>query len=41
MGYEFRLPDRIYPGKHTLQLTVEDLKSKKVGQSTVDFTVKK
>jgi hypothetical protein len=41
VGYEFRLPDRIYPGKHTLQLTVEDLKSKKVGQSSIEFTVKK
>jgi len=38
--YQLRLPERIYPGKHTLQLTIEDLKSKKIGQSSIDFTVK-
>ena len=38
--YDFRLPKRIYPGKHTLQLTVEDLKSQKIGQSSVDFSIK-
>lgn len=40
IGYHLRLPKRLYSGKHSLQLTVEDLKSHKVGQSTIDFTVK-
>ena len=40
VGYRLRLPKRIYPGKHTLQLTVEDLKSHKVGQSSIEFTTK-
>ena len=40
IGYHLRLPKRIYSGKHTLQLTVEDLKSHKVGQSQIDFVVK-
>jgi hypothetical protein len=38
--YHLRIPKRIYSGKHTLQLTVVDLKSKKVGQSSVEFSVK-
>ncbi len=38
--YQLSLPTRIYPGKHTLQLTVEDLKGQKVGQTSVEFTVK-
>ncbi len=38
--YHLRIPKRIYAGKHTLQLTVVDLKSKKVGQSSVEFSVK-
>jgi hypothetical protein len=40
IGYHLRLPKRIYSGKHTLQLTIEDLKSHKVGQSQIDFLVK-
>ncbi len=40
LPYRFRLPKRIYNGKHTLQLTIEDLKSHKVGQSSIDFTIK-
>jgi hypothetical protein len=41
VGYQFRLPKQlIYPGKHTLQLTVEDLKSQKIGQSSVEFSIK-
>lgn len=40
IGYHLRIPKRIYPGKYTLQLTVEDTKSRKVGQSQIDFTVK-
>lgn len=41
IGYELRIPERVYPGKHTLQLTVRDTRSQKIGQSTIDFTVKK
>ncbi len=40
VGYRLHLPKRIYAGKHTLQLTLEDLKSQKIGQASVDFTVK-
>lgn len=40
IGYHLRLPKRIYPGKHTLQLTIEDLKSQKVGQSSIELTIK-
>ncbi len=38
--YELNLPKRIYPGEYTLQLTVTDNNSKKVGQSTVQFYVR-
>ena len=37
--YYLSVPDRIYPGKYTLQLTIVDTLSQKIGQSTVDFTV--
>jgi hypothetical protein len=40
IGYHLRLPKRIYPGQHTLKLTVEDLKSHKIGESSVDLAVK-
>lgn len=40
IGYRFHLPKRIYAGKHTLQLTIEDLKSHKVGQSSIELTIK-
>ena len=40
IGYEFCLPERIYPGKHVLQLTVADLNSQKIGQTVIEFTVK-
>jgi hypothetical protein len=38
--YNFRLPKRIYNGRHTLQLTVEDLHGQKIGQTSLEFTVK-
>jgi hypothetical protein len=38
--YHLHIPKRVYPGKHTLQLTVEDLNSHKVGKSSIDFVVK-
>lgn len=37
--YHLRMPKRIYGGRHTLQLTVVDQKSKKVGQASVEFTI--
>jgi hypothetical protein len=40
IGYHLRMPKRINPGKYTLQITVEDLKSQKVGQSSIEFTIK-
>jgi hypothetical protein len=40
IGYYLRLPKRIYPGRHTLQLTIEDLKSHKVGQSSIELTIR-
>ncbi len=40
IGYHLRLPKRVYPGKHTLQLTIEDLKGHKVGQSSIELTIK-
>jgi len=39
IGYEFSLPERIYPGEHVLELTVEDLNGGKIGQSTIRFTI--
>jgi hypothetical protein len=39
IGYEFLLPKHIYPGKHTLQLTVTDLNSQKIGQSSIEFNI--
>ena len=41
IGCDFHLPTNISPGRHTLKLTVEDLKSHKVGESSIDFTVVK
>jgi hypothetical protein len=40
ISYRLRLPKRMYNGKHTLQLTIEDLKSHKVGQSSIDLNIK-
>jgi hypothetical protein len=40
IGYHLRMPKRINPGKYTLQMTIEDLKSQKVGQSTIELTIK-
>jgi len=37
--YELSMPERIYPGEYTLQLTVTDENSKKVGQSKVQFYI--
>lgn len=39
ISYPLFLPERIYSGPHTFQLTVEDLKSQKIGQQSLEFTV--
>jgi hypothetical protein len=38
--YPLSLPKRIYAGKHTLQLTLVDQKSQKIGQASIEFGVK-
>ena len=38
--YDFHLPKQIFPGRHTLQLTVVDRNSQKIGQSLIEFAVK-
>ena len=40
IAHDLRLPQRLYPGKHVLQLTVADLNSEKIGQTVIEFTVK-
>lgn len=37
--YDFHLPKQIFPGKHTLRLTIEDLKGQKIGDSAIDFEI--
>lgn len=39
IAHDFLMPRQIYPGNYTLQLTIEDLKSKKVGQSSIEFSI--
>lgn len=39
IGCHIYMPKRAYNGRHTLQLTVEDLKSQKIGQQTIEFTM--
>jgi hypothetical protein len=39
VGYELQLPDRIYAGGHTLQLTIIDQVAHKTGQSTVELKI--
>jgi hypothetical protein len=40
IGYHLRLPKRIDPDKYTLQLSIEDLKCRKIGQASIEFEVK-
>jgi len=40
ISFRVQLPARIYDGRHTLQLTVEDTLAKKVGQTSIEFTIK-
>jgi len=37
--YNLFMPERIYPGTYTLQLTIEDALSNKIGQSSIDFEI--
>ncbi len=37
--YDFHLPKRIFPGKHTLRLTIEDAQGSKIGDSSIDFEI--
>ena len=39
LGYHLRMPKRTRAGKYVLQLTVEDLQGKKVGQSSMEFQI--
>jgi hypothetical protein len=41
IGYRLRLPFDIKPGAYNLHLSIEDLKSGKVGQASIEFGVKK
>jgi hypothetical protein len=40
IGYHVRMPKAIVPGKYALQLAIEDLKSHKVGQASIEFVIK-
>jgi hypothetical protein len=40
MRYHIWMPKRIYGGRYTLQLTIEDTLSQKIGQSSIEFDVK-
>jgi hypothetical protein len=39
VDYRLRLPERIYSGSHTLQLTIVDQVAHKTGQSTMEFKI--
>jgi len=40
LGCDFRLPGTLHPGRHTLVLSVEDLKKGKVGEASIEFAVR-
>lgn len=40
IGYHLSLPGQLAPGRYTLELTIEDLKSNKVGQSPIEFSIR-
>jgi hypothetical protein len=40
IGYRVRLPKHMAPGQYVLQLTIEDLKAHKIGQTPIEFAVK-
>jgi hypothetical protein len=37
--YGVNLPSRIYPGKYRLELTIEDMQSRKLGRASVEFEI--
>lgn len=39
IAYRLHMPDDIEPGRYSLQLTIEDMKGHKFGQSKIDFQV--
>ncbi len=41
IAYRLYMPSEISPGKHTLKLTIEDLKGKKFGQTSLEFHIVK
>jgi hypothetical protein len=41
MVYRIFMPQQISPGNYKLRLTIEDLKARKYGQSTLDLQIKK
>ena len=40
IGYHLRMPKRIGPGTYTLQLAIEDLVCRKIGQASIEFSVR-
>jgi len=40
ISFRVTMPGRVYDGRHTLQLTVEDTLGKKVGQTSIEFAIK-
>jgi len=40
LHYYIKLPKTIYDGTYTLELTIEDKLARKIGQSTIEFSVK-
>ena len=38
--YRMWMPKEIQPGSYTLQLTIEDVKGHKFGQSSIDFEIR-
>lgn len=40
IGCEFSIPQSIQPGPHTLRLTVADANSQRIGQGSIEFTVR-
>jgi len=39
IGCDFHLPTSLQPGRHTLRLTVEDLKTGSVGEASIEFAI--
>ncbi len=39
VGFEFNLPSHISPGRYSLELTIQDLHSGKLGRSVVEFSI--